>query len=277
MKSRKMPSSPRPARPASAFTLIELLVVIAIIAILAALLLPALARAKAKASQAYCLNNIRQLGIGMALYVGDFNDVYAGAASANTYGPHLEDWIYWRMPPNTPSPINGITMTLDKSPMLVELGGRGSTNIFRCPMDKDDTYRVQYAQSGDGPYYFSYEFTSWDINSGVSAGFTTIIDTTGKAYYFKSTQVRCPADKILVAEPVAALTPNDEPPIEAQLGSTWVVQCGRWEPYNSAGTALNNFLTVRHNKRGNVVFADSHAAPVTQQVATNVANLKPTL
>jgi prepilin-type processing-associated H-X9-DG protein len=168
-------------------------------------------------------------------------------------------------------------MTLDKSPLLQLLGSLGSTNILRCPMDRDDTYRVAEAQSGDGPYEFSYEFTSWDIENGVTHGFTTIITASDVPYRFKSALVVNPANKIMVAEPTAALTPNDEPAGQIALGSQWVVQCGRWEPYNSAGTALNNFMTVRHNKKGDVAYADGHVTAVTWQIATNILYVKPDL
>ncbi len=75
MKSRASSTPDRgPARGRAAFTLIELLVVIAIIAILAALLLPALSKAKSRAMNVKCTNNLRQLTLCWIMYYMDNND-----------------------------------------------------------------------------------------------------------------------------------------------------------------------------------------------------------
>ena len=65
-------------RRRSGFTLIELLVVIAIIAILAAILFPVFARAREKARQTSCLSNLKQLGLGVMMYVQDYDEQFIG-------------------------------------------------------------------------------------------------------------------------------------------------------------------------------------------------------
>ncbi|MCU0786338.1 MAG: prepilin-type N-terminal cleavage/methylation domain-containing protein [Verrucomicrobia bacterium] len=228
-----------------AFTLIELLVVIAIIAILAAMLLPALSKAKQKAQQTICINGLKQLALGTMLYLGDNKDVFPAGAS-RSYGFTVEDWIYWRNEPAYP---------IAKSPIFVAVGTT-TTNIFRCPMDKEPSHR-----SGTPKYPCSYTMTSYDLKNGVNVGMTSIF-SGGVRAPFKHTQVRKPATKIMLAEEVAKHSADDNP-LPGIYTST--VGDGRWVP-------TKNLLTARHNKKGNVGFADGHVEAVTWQFGTDQRN-----
>ncbi len=113
------------------FTLIELLVVIAIIAILAGMLLPALAKAKAKGQGIMCMNNTKQLMLAWKLYVEDNNGKIPPAYSDN---PNNNAWVYGILDWNTSNRDNwDLTNTLIKG-FLWNYAGK-TQKIYKCPAD----------------------------------------------------------------------------------------------------------------------------------------------
>jgi prepilin-type N-terminal cleavage/methylation domain-containing protein len=134
-----------------AFTLVELLVVIAIIAILTALLFPTINRANAKAKRAVCANNLKQLALGVRMYVDDNG---ATGNPAKTNSPFLS-WTNYRELIKNYAGIKGAASPQDQ--------------LFACPADiffygmsqKDHGYVPQplHTQS-------DYAFTSYAYNAG---------------------------------------------------------------------------------------------------------------
>ena len=249
------------------FTLIELLVVIAIIAILAAMLLPALSAAKNRAKQAACINNQKQLALGMMLYVGDSNDCFPGAAS-NQQGFHLEDWIYWR-PGGYSDPITPgvITLPLTQSQITSQLHTGSSTNLFRCPMDMSDVDRIAL-HPPPFTYLFSYSF------NGFNPGMSLEWDTSGKnPVNFKLTAVRSPSSKIMMAEEAAMLNNANDNPVPGNAKG--VIADGRWAPSYTGALGTGDMLTKRHAGKADVGFADGHVEAVQYGVCTNQSYIDP--
>jgi prepilin-type N-terminal cleavage/methylation domain-containing protein/prepilin-type processing-associated H-X9-DG protein len=235
----------------TAFTLIELLVVIAIIAILAAMLLPALARAKSRANQISCLNNQKQLGMGFMMYAGDSNDIMPSDASR--YGHTPEDWVWWETGLNA-----------NQSPILLKIGS--STNIMRCPLDRDDSGRKAVVAAGGQWYGFSYTVNGYGVNNTLRGVASSWAANPGVYSRQKLGNIRSAANKLMLVEEVAASIDTPDFPV----GTVANLCDGRWTPPDS--------ITTRHGKKtGNANFADGHAEPVNSRFAADTNHIDVTV
>ena len=158
------------------FTLIELLVVIAIIAILASLLLPALASAKEKGKQAYCMNSLKQLSLAMTMYEDD-NDGYLHHLSVES-----NNGTQYNVAPNhgmwytNPRMKAARKMITDPNAQLAYWGvayikyAGGNTRLWRCPSAKtSDEWRESGFNYGaefwlDSSYGINGQFFNFDAN-----------------------------------------------------------------------------------------------------------------
>jgi prepilin-type N-terminal cleavage/methylation domain-containing protein len=188
-----------------AFTLIELLVVIAIIAILAAMLLPALSKAKQKAQQMTCMNQLKQLMLGWHMYAGDNQDKLA---SNDRYSPNAH--VYDATPPATsdhwcPGRMDNLIPAIN--PDFIKVGSLypylNSVPVYRCPADPNPIRSGNINQPKVRCYSMSIFMAGNDKQEAAGGPEVQALcqnDARFPGSNHKSTDIRYPTDSIVFFE-----------------------------------------------------------------------------
>jgi prepilin-type N-terminal cleavage/methylation domain-containing protein/prepilin-type processing-associated H-X9-DG protein len=214
-----------PARPRRAFTLVEVLVVIAIIAVLAGLLLPALARAKAKGQGIGCLNNIRQLSLAWSQYAEENADLLVNNHGVDETQGRRQNWV---------NNVQDWTASEENTNLAYLTGAKLSpylnraTAVFKCPGDQSVAL--------SGPRIRSVSMNSLVGDPGV----LTNRFNPALVQFFKTAQFVNPANLYVFL---------DEHPDTINDGFFM----NRWDEFK-----WGNLPASYHNGAANFSFADGH-------------------
>jgi len=213
----------------SGFTLIELLVVIAIIAILAAILFPVFARAREKAHQTSCLGNVKQITLGIMMYMQDYDERLPG-----TYiytDPYAD-------------PYEGLTWMPRVYPYIVSGTTAGRGGVFTCP-------------SWPGQFPLTRP-TSFVLPSTppISYGMNYYLNISYTEGGMALAQIQQPSDTILLADSGPGRLSSSR---NWDSGMGYLINATRLDLFLESDAYLGYCVYTRHNGMANVGFADGHA------------------
>jgi prepilin-type processing-associated H-X9-DG protein len=245
------------------------LVVIAIIAILVAILLPSLARAKAQARRITCLNNQRQMGISLQMYLSEFHRFpyfrATGVGYYSEYNPHHNsevDWedmleFYGSHAPNTARNDYAIG----------ELIFTATNNTYQCP--SFDFSRWSAFGSGlDGN--FSYSYNAYGVGGYFAWGVSTL-GLGNSSFLPRDTVPAIPESQVRFPSEMFAIADSRVFGDGTLNGLDWGVAVYGWWADDamlcgdSASIRTNEFTTPRHGNGYNVLSCDGHVELIQRQ------------